>query len=62
MDKAYWKVQVGEIGGQRRKATYEVFTRSKQGAEGAAESRARKEYGGKWMALFVSGPQGGPFR
>lgn len=61
VDDAYWKVTVGEIGGSRRRATYEVFTNTQTRAEGTAERRAAVEYGGRWMALKVEGPQGGPF-
>jgi hypothetical protein len=61
VDDAYWKVTVGEIGGSRRRAVYEVYTNTQGKAEASAEKRARAEYGGRWIALLVKGPQGGPF-
>lgn len=61
-DDAYWKVTVREAGGKRRAASYEVHTNTQLKAEAAAEKEAARELGGRWIAVMVRGPQGGPFR
>lgn len=59
-DNAYWKVTC--FGPNKKRTSYEVYTRTQAQAEGLAERYAAQDHGGKWIAGLVKGPQASPFR